>query len=250
MKASILIGTYNKNDELPNVLYSISRQKTTFPFEVCIVDDCSDVDPEPIVKKFLPGAKYRRLNARRGSVTITKYCMELIDPKTDVVIMQSADVIQAKEDTVEELCKNVGPKLFSVAEVRNADVHPYMYNNFDLGVQEIMHGWDKAVTRCAHSKKSKTEDVEFILRNSKLWYFFLGAMRRTDIESKALDIRGRWCDAMLRDRLKTNGFMPNLLEHVKGIHQLHPPTWVPCGMMEECGRLNCKLRKHFLGDDK
>ena len=53
IKASILIAAYEKEDCLPNVFHSISRQKTNFDFEVCFVDDCSYISTEAIYHKYL-----------------------------------------------------------------------------------------------------------------------------------------------------------------------------------------------------
>ncbi|MDR1856459.1 MAG: glycosyltransferase family 2 protein [Desulfovibrio sp.] len=50
-KLSILIAHYNHNEFLPALLDNISEQNFKNDIEVVIIDDCSDVSPEPIVRR-------------------------------------------------------------------------------------------------------------------------------------------------------------------------------------------------------
>ncbi len=223
MKVSLLMSTYNKNDVLPNTLYSISRQKTTFPLEVCIVDDCSTVDPEPIIKGFLPDAKYRRLSEHIGPFDRNQ-CLDLMSPDTDVVILQSCDVIHAQPFAVEELCKHVGDKTITLAEVIDIPVDVLLFQNFDFEVQQILGNWESYIySLTMHVGRGR----------SNQWLFFLGAIRKTDLES--IGYEDNSCDAVLHQTMRRHNFHPpNLLAYVRGIHQCHIKTWYTCPLVEKC----------------
>ncbi len=224
MKVSLFMSTYNKNSVLPNTLYSISRQKTTFPLEVCVVDDCSDIDPEPIIKGFLPDVKYRRLSEHIGPQFAKNQCLDLMSPDTDVVILQSCDVIQAHPFTVEELCKHVGDKTITLAEVIDIRTNILLFQNFDFEVQHMLDNWERYITYSTTQVGRKRPNE---------WLFFLGAIRREDLES--IGYGDNSCDAVLHQTMRHREFnRPTLLAYVKGIHQCHPKTWYICPLVETC----------------
>lgn len=224
MKATLYMATYNKNDLLPNTLYSIARQKTSFPYEVCIVDDCSDIDPEPIIRKFIPNAKYKRLDKQQGFDAVTTHVLDLASDDSDIIIMQSADVIHYSEDTIERLCKGVGNKTICMARVNNTNPPRDMYKNFEKHLPEVLKQWESGQTR-GHP-------------GSPL--FFLGAISRKDYESIKC-ISGPHCDEMLRREMKSSQYSFVFPEGLIGFHQHHDTTTVPCKRLSECD-INCRLK--------
>jgi hypothetical protein len=217
------MATFNKNEFLPNTLYSIARQKVSFPFEVCIVDDHSDVDPEPIIRKFLPDAKYKRLDKRYGFDVVTTQPLSMMSDDSDILIMQSSDVIHTKKDTIETLCNGVGKKQVCMATVYNIDPLPDMYKNFKKHLPLIKMG----KIRTSQDTLAK-------------FYFFLGAIRRSDYESLKCQ-KGPYCDVILSHELDKFKFTANHPKDLIGFHQDHPQTTIPCTRLLSCHIL-CSLK--------
>lgn len=223
MKATIYMATFNKNEFLPNTLYSIARQKVSFPFEVCIVDDHSDVDPEPIIKKFLPDAKYKRLDKRCGFDMVTTYPLSMMSDDSDILIMQSSDVIHAKENTIETLCNGVNKKQICMASVYDTTPALDMYKNFKK-----------------HLPLIKTGKIRTVQENLSRFYFFLGAIRKSDYESLKCP-KGPYCDVMLSNELDKSKFTANHPKGLIGFHQNHPQTTIPCTRLLSCN-MSCRLK--------
>jgi len=223
MKASIFIATFNKNDVLPNTLYSIARQKVPFPYEVCIIDDHSDVDPEPIIRKFLPDAKYKRLDKRHGPDMLNSFSLDLMSDDSDVLIKQNTDVIHGNIHTIETLCNGVGKKRLCMASVFNTNLSLDMYKNFKKHLPLI--------------KKGKRRTSQKTLAR---FYFFLGAIRRSDYESLKCS-KGPYCDVMLSRELDKSKFTANHPKKIVGFHQNHPITTVPCTRLLSCN-IVCSLK--------
>lgn len=226
MKAAIFMSTYNKNESLANALYTISRQKTNFPFEVCIVDDGSDVSPEPIIRKFLPDAKYKALG-RIGFVAAGGKSFDLVSDDVDVIVVQSAEVMYLQDDLVERLCLAVEPKKFTVAHVKNITVDSFMYKYFDdlnNGRSGLLGQWEGTSGIDVYSGSD---------RPGGDWLLFLGAMRREDLE--LVGFRNRCCDVVIQQKMKEHGLTPIFMDDLKAIHQKHPPAhgW-PCRLVDQC----------------
>jgi len=219
MKASICFATCNKNDCLANTLYSISRQKTSFDFEVCIVDDHSDLDPWPIIKEFLPNAKYKRLEQKAIGFQAPNVCLDLVSPDSDIVILQSCDVLYINDNVVEELCRHVKPKNVFFAEIAEIETPTDMYKNFDQWTQDLLNRWPEVPLRIA--------------RNAlHYWLFFLGAIMKSDLD--VLNYRENCCDAIMSPKMKAHGFDAYVLTYIKGVHQKHPKALADCHMVEQC----------------
>jgi len=227
MKASILLATYNKNECLPNTLYSISQQKTTFPVEVCVVDDCSDVDPEPIIKKFVPDAKYKRLEKHVGLPYFQSICCELMSEDSDIVIIQSSDVMYLGNSVIQNLCDAVKPGFFSMATVKNISVGDKLYQHDILygdTTKTFIKNWDQVQGIHIYSGKD---------RPGGDWLLFLGAMTKDDMIK--IDFDYRCCDVIVQQKIKEKGLQPIFLDEVKAVHQKHPPAdlW-PCSIVDSC----------------
>ena len=97
MKASIFIAAHNKRVPMSNVIHSISIQKTSFPFEVCFVDDGSDPNEECLSildhKLHHDMWKYCRILKNVGCGKSQIECLSMMAPDSEAIILQSADEI-------------------------------------------------------------------------------------------------------------------------------------------------------------
>ena len=227
MKVAVLLATFNKNDCLPNTLWSLSRQKTSFPVEVCIVDDCSDIDPKLIIEQFLPGAKYKRLDKHVGTQFSQSRCLDMVSSDTDVVVIQSADVMCIQDDVLERLCKGLdgyADGYFSMAQVRNISVPPDYWRAPEDGFERL---------RAMYGAVQGTNIYSGSRRPSGDWLLFLGAMTKADAYKINFDYR--CCDIVVQHRLKEEGVQPIFADYLWAIHQHHPWThkW-PCSIVDSC----------------
>lgn len=226
MKATIYMATYNKNDVLPNTLYSIARQEVSFPYEVCIIDDHSDVDPEPIIRKFIPDAKYKRFDNQQGFDVVTAHALDMASDDADILIMQSADVMHYSKDSIERLCNGVAKKVICMAEVHNTHPPVDMYKDFEKQLPKILFQWQAGEVRSRPGK----------------YYFFLGAIKRADYESLSC-VKKPHCDVILKDELKKAGIKENYPPGLIGFHQHHSTSTIPCTSLGTCKHKVCSLRR-------
>ncbi len=224
MKASIFLTTYNKNSILPNTLYSISRQKTSFPFEVCIVDDHSAVDPKPIIDKYLPTAKYLRLPSNEGFLHSKVHCLGLISDDTDIIIIHHVDVVLMQEFAYEEIVKHTSRKNVVFTEVRNFQLPKCMYKNYDIISKQLLAAWDK--------KAPNTYTVYTGVACPAVWLFYLGGILLKDL--KEMDYAVRSCDAAMAPKLRKAGFEAKILNYIRSVHQLHQKIVISCSDVANC----------------
>ena len=134
-RASIFIAAHNKRVPMSNVIHSISIQKTSFPFEVCFVEDASDLNEEclSILDHKLPHDmwKYCRLTKNVGCGKSQIECLSMMSPDSDVIVLQSADVMYAGTDVLEKLVLGVEPMICTMAEVRNVEVPERLWADYD-----------------------------------------------------------------------------------------------------------------------
>jgi glycosyltransferase involved in cell wall biosynthesis len=226
MKISIYTATYNKNELLPNTLKSIIRQNIPFDIEYCFFDDHSDVDPEPIIRKFIPNAKYRRSEKQVGFDVVTTFVNKMVSTDTDIIIMQSADVMHGNKNTIERLCNCVSEKTICMATVANTNPTHDMYLSYNKQLPIIETQWNEGIKRS----------------NSRKPYFFLGAIKYNDYKSlKCVD--EPHCDIILRNEIRRNNFEILFPEDIKGFHQEHSTSTVPCTRLKTCKIRKCALRK-------
>lgn len=236
MKVSVFLTTYNKNDVLPNTLYSISRQKTSFPFEVCIVDDCSKVDPKPIINKFLPKAKYLRLPKNEGFLDAKVHCLDMMSSDTEFVIIHHVGVVPLQDFAYEEIVKYIKHKELVYTEVRNLQLAPCTHKNYDMVRKQLLAGWDR------RSESSYQTYTGAKLPNS--WLFYLGGILKEDLD--LVKYRECSCDAGLGPTMKEIGFEANILNYVRSIHQYHPKIILPCHRADTCN-FYCSRTGKFRG---
>jgi glycosyltransferase involved in cell wall biosynthesis len=223
MKASFLLTTYNKNDCLPNVLYAMSRQQTSFLVDFCVFDDLSDVDPKSIVREFLPQAKYQRAKKRAGGHHSIPECFKMADEDSDVIITMSSDVVIAEPFGVEKLCQGVGPMKVAMAEVKNIGI-PYDLNkNFDEGIVTYLDKWDdyKQFYCCG------PERIGF-------WLFFAALLRKDFITAEFDKLVCDRVNTRRKAGMESGGFTIHCVHEVKSIHQKH--SWIA----HRCSFAECK----------
>lgn len=220
MKATLLLTHYNKNECLPNTLYSIMQQETSFPLDVCFLDDHSDIDPRLVVKRFLPNAKYLRMGKNTGTQFSHGYCMDMADKDSDIFIILSVDVIITQSNGIEFLCKNLKRKRVTFAEVRNIEMPLTMYATFDLGIEfALANYWEKGAVYSGVGRKEH-------------WYMFFSAIYKEDLET--VNYKNNNCDMIVDTLFRKHGIYPIYLPGVKGIHQAHESLIYPCSIQKEC----------------
>jgi len=237
-KTAVFISIYNKDDLLPNCLYSIAKQKLDFPIEFCIVDDCSKNDPYPIITKFLDSklVKYKRLEKHEGFIYAQSRCFDLVSPDVDVIILQSADVILTYPDCYKILVKEVEPRTITLSCVVDIPIDSSLWKsgNYDNAIKVISDKWESYI---------KMEEVDIdgdVYRSSTLysgrpgcsWLFFAGAIMKEDLISLGYDKGG--CDAVLNYKMRKCGFRAKLFPALKVIHQRHKKTIPLCPIMDTC----------------
>lgn len=235
MKASILMSHFNKNECLPNTLHSISKQKASFPFEVCIVDDGSKVDPGPVIKKFLPYAKYQRYDHIGFEKILSKGFTTLIDPQSEIVIIQSCDIVYTQPFIVEELCKNLKPHSIAMAEVKCLPIKLDMYKNFDVEINNYLTNWNN-IKGAYYSGSKRPPNKGYID-----YIFFLAAMFKKDLYKYVrYDVCD--CDCVVNYNIKYHKIIPIFLDNLKGIHQLHKRNKYPgCSLLKTCN-ISCRRK--------
>jgi len=234
MKVSLLLVIKDKKDLLQNALYSLARQKTSFPFEVCVLDVNSSMDLEPFIREFMPTVKYKKLDEDVDFIYTKGMCLDLASPDSDVIVIQAEDVIYTKDSALEELCKQVGPKTVSMAEVLDIPIDKYFHKNFESNMKKILSNWDSYM----HYYDGEIDGVRYTLNPyytgkelPAAILFFLGAIRREDLI--LLDFQRNNCDGVLAPKMKSLGFKINY-PNVKGIHQRHTKTVHFCPIVDSC----------------
>lgn len=235
-KASIFMATYNKEQYLPNVLTSINKQETTFPFEVCIVDDYSRVDPEPLIRKYLRPKielKYKRLTQNVGGRFARNICLDMMDPEANIAIITSCDVIYCQPFLLEELCQNVSEGIFTMPEIITLEVPVDRIIN-TTQMRRILKQWDDGIYKDATVYSGSRKE-------HKEYYFFLGAIRTKDLVQTGY--RENSCDPIMDAKIKELGFEVKYLDHLKAIHQHHEWIRHPCKAVDHCEHTRaCKQR--------
>lgn len=244
MKAAILLALHNKNESLPNVLTSIEMQRSRFPFEVCIIDDCSVISPKPIIDTLCPEAKFHRLKKNLGFRNAKNECLKLVSDDVNTLVLMNADVMFLQEQDLQNLCERVSRKKVCFAEVANVKVDPDAYKNFEHARRGILEMWTDLLNGPQGSARNNTNVFQVGRMNRRAWLFFLGAISRDDLES--IEYRENSCDAVLAPKMKKAGFSAEILAYVKACHQKHAKTRFDCSIESSCNFYcrRTKNRKH------
>lgn len=148
MRASITIATHNRADALDRTLASIFCQHVPFSFEVIVVDDGSnDHTPEVLAKYPVLTTRIERAPVHRNPAPARNLAIRMA--RSDILIMQSDDVLHHSPNTIEMLVTEVEahPQSAVLATVLNVDA-----TNAVLGT--------------------------YVSRRVRRAFFFLGALRR------------------------------------------------------------------------
>jgi len=233
MKASIFLRIYNKGNDLPNVIHSIARQDPPFDWDVCAAMDGPQEEAEELLVSLLPNINISRYE-RSLSMKMNSRCLDVVSPDSDIIIIQSSDVIHCDMDTIEQLCKGVVKRRVCSAEVKEIRTDPNLYKSFESNMNELLKDqWEDAKVKAG-----------YVANKERRKYFpFLMAIRREDFEY--LGLRGSiWCDNIITSRLMRMGF-ESYFPGVKGIHQEHDRYMHACPtMLTECGT---RIRPYVYG---
>jgi hypothetical protein len=187
MKVSILMATYNKFDCLPNTLVSLREQHTRHEIELCVVDDCSWLDPFPIFQKFCTTfpLKYRRLPANVGYKHSLSYTLPLISLDTEAVILQSCDTMYGSQDLLQTLVDELKPGFCVMPETRNLPVSTDLFQYPDLLPRYLE---DKVIDEMQYFGEWGDPNSDFQFYSGprqpdpdNRWYFFIGAILLSDL---------------------------------------------------------------------
>jgi len=242
IRASILVTTYRKEKVLPNVFHSISRQRTDFEFEVCVLDDCSPIDPKPLFDKYLQvkHKKYVRLLQNIGDFVgranfklwpdfTSSYGYNLLQtsPEAEIVVSQNADVIWTQDNMLQRLVDGMKPGEVQFCRVANMDVDPDLYLDWEAGIEKVLSRAsscrsDYQGSRRGGGERSSSDWVG--PSNAGQWYPFLVPFYRADLlDSMKLNLLGCCLDTNISGRLKKQGYQMKWLDDMLGVHQYHRP---------------------------
>lgn len=198
MKASITIATHNRADALDRTLASIFCQHVPFSFEVIVVDDGSnDHTPEVLAKYPVLTTRIERAPVHRNPAPARNLAIRMA--RSDILIMQSDDVLHQSPNTIEMLVTEVEahPQSAVLATVLNADA-----NNTPIGT--------------------------YVSRRTRRRFFFLGAIRREHIYAIGGNdeefTKPGYEDAWLTQCLIQSGIQFRFSDRMVGHHQDHPRT--------------------------
>jgi glycosyltransferase involved in cell wall biosynthesis len=229
-KTAIFIAHYNKNITLSNVLYSLNQQQTSFPLELCFVDDNSVVDPEMLLKKYLVDVKFKYLRSKQNVSTRRSMvlCLDLVDDATDYIILMSSEVVLLQKNIIEEMCNAIAEstesRTFSMVEVKNIALNPAMHLNFKAESENLLASWERYSGGSNIYSGSRRPGGHYI--------FFLGAITRANLPF--MKFGPIYCDKIAHLELYKNNFKPIYLDHLKGVHQAHLSVLHPCDVVDDC----------------
>lgn len=123
IKCSVCIATFNKAAWLKRTLLSLIEQKTSFVWEVIVIDDGSTDDTPklfPFQNERLRHIRIDREPVYRNPAIARNLAYQ--KARGDVIICQSDDTIYTKTDGVERLVNELQPGIFNIATVWNTDM--------------------------------------------------------------------------------------------------------------------------------
>ncbi len=234
IRASVLVTSYNKNDVLPNVFHSISRQRTDFEFEVCFLDDCSLVDPRSIYDEHLrvehkKGVRLHQHIGNRGNQHCfprhpeftSSYGMtfQMADEQSEVIVVQSADVVWTQDDILQKFVDGMEENHIQICCVKNLQVDLDLWQDFETRVRPLIERSPKdcsyqGTCRGPLSPEGRTQE----------WYDFLMPFYRKDMVGRLQYVYDNR-DTTLNAHLQKH-YTPDFRDDIVGIHQAHSP--LPC----------------------
>jgi len=217
MRVAIVTATYNKLGCLANTISSITWQETNHDIELCIVDDCSDIDPFYCISKHCGSIplRYKRLSQNVGDRKSQTYAPDLFSPGIQAVILQSCDTVYGTPDLIQDLVDNLEPGVATMPEVRNLPVqedlhlHPELLSYY-LSDERLV-GYPERGHPVFYSGPRQPDP-------ENRWYFFLGAILLEDL-NKTCFRENNW-DVAIHDSMKVAGLTVKYISGI-GIHQKH-----------------------------
>lgn len=216
MLVSIMMSNYNKNTALKNTLHSIASQKISFPIEIVIGDDGSDVDPYPIIEEELLGIqfKYQKF-PRLGFIDIHQKLIQMVTG--DIVCLSSCDTMFLDDNSLQKIIDSVKPGYFVLPTVINLE-----YSS----TKNIMDRFEKI-----RDKKSVCKGQMLYYQGSRRsrYFFFFGSLLKSDLDS----IQYSPCDVIFDQRLRENNLKPIYSDEIL-LHQAHKHYIYECPLIKEC----------------
>jgi len=233
MKAAIIFAIYNKPERvIRNTLYALSRQIVPFEVEICIVDDCSEINPHEIVYEYIPNAHYKRLERRLGSRDAKVEALKMVSDDVDTIVITGSDVIMLNTNTIDYLCEHVEDRRVIFAEVYNDEVKDSL-NDSNIGEfrKHYNNQWDELYRK---GGRFHAKDYHIYTgRNTEgSWLFYLGAITKQNIMD--IGYMENSCDAVIAPKMKEMEYEAEILTYVKGVHQRHVKIYYPCDKEDTC----------------
>jgi len=244
-KVSVVFAVKDRLWALENALYSMNRQKTNLPIEFCIYDDNSKINAEPVVKRHLTNFEYKFGRSEKDLYVFKSLpeAFKMVSDESNVIILTSADVIWADDNTIDLLCECVYDRRLAFADVINTPIFPDFWREFNLNLGDITGHWED-YKNYYWSVKLKASSESLIVRNGwnlfsgperDSWLFYLGAIMKDDLI--ATGVHKHWCDALLDQRTRMvrqiNG-MSAVYPGVRAIHQRHNKNIHVCSIIDTC----------------
>ena len=251
-KVSIITTTFEKNHQIENTLYGILRQQTNFPFELIIVDDGSTQDPSILIREFLQEyiptsnctnlvkIKYKRREENITARFVRKYCFEMLDDKSEIIVSMTADIVMLDDKTLQVLHDQVRIKNPVFCETLEWKTTPEWYEDFDTHVPQILSDWRRQITgskgrKLTFDKEPETRCPSPIV--SRRWpvglVFHCGAIYRSDCMEIGYDENS--CDAVISKKIRYHKFQGHILAgFARCLAQNHLRKLFPCVLENTC----------------
>ncbi len=178
---SIIIPCYNHRNFLWECLFSLKKQKTTFSFEIIVVDDASTDNPKPVCDYF--GARYFRLEKSNANVARN---FGFTQAKGEIIVWFDADntwKIDGLQRLVEPLLTNQPTNIdvtysrFSL--IGDTDRYRYSaYNRMQYTYEDLKMG--SCIDTASAIKRSALtpEPWDALLIRNEDWDYHLNNMKR------------------------------------------------------------------------
>jgi glycosyltransferase involved in cell wall biosynthesis len=234
IEASILMAISQfdiQRDSLLNTLHSIARQEVPFPFEICVVDDCSGLDIDKFIKKFfaqntppnLERVVVHTLKEKAGFTRAPAEAIKLVSPESQKMVILASDSILLQNMAISELCSRLEPKKVVFSEVAEVSISYDFYSNFEVNANMIINNWVPHLSKIPY----------IVSRNiPNAWLFFVGAALKEDL--LAINYDEVSCDAVLWQKMMPLLYNAEILTYIRSVHQSHVRSAYPCPRVAEC----------------
>lgn len=229
---------------LKNTLMSISRQITSFNFELCVI---GDVTGHSNLEKYITDhfkinknnnllkIKVKDLKKKLGFTGAPAKALGLTSKSSSKIIILASDCMMLQNDILEKLYKNVSPKSPVFAESTDVHVEPDFYKNFTDNAKDILKNWDNLLLIYPNMVSR---------HNRKAWLFFSGAAMKEDLLELGYDNVS--CDAVLWQKMMPLNYNAKLIKSANVAHQVHSRSDYGCPHVTTC-KFYCSRTAEFRG---